>query len=82
MAGDPQEALEDLSYGRRIVFLLRDIEELSTQETAEILRLNVSAVKARLHRSRLHLPATLGPILSCGSGPQSCDNLCGIGRQL
>ena len=37
MAGDPAEALEGLSCGRREVFVLRDIEELSTQETAGIL---------------------------------------------
>jgi hypothetical protein len=47
------------------VFVLRDIEELSTQETAETLGLTLPAVQARLHRARLQLRATLGPILSC-----------------
>ena len=39
----------------RIVFQLRDIEELSTEETAEALGLSVPAVKSRLLRARLRL---------------------------
>lgn len=39
----------------RIVLLLRDIEELTTQETAEILETTTGAVKVRLHRARLAL---------------------------
>ena len=35
------------------VILLRDIEELSTQETAQILDVSVDSVKTRLHRARL-----------------------------
>jgi RNA polymerase sigma-70 factor (ECF subfamily) len=36
----------------RAVVLLRDIEELSTEETAQILDLNTDVVKTRLHRGR------------------------------
>jgi RNA polymerase sigma-70 factor (ECF subfamily) len=43
----------------RIVFQLRDIEELSTEETAEALGLTVPAVKSRLLRARLKLRQTL-----------------------
>ncbi|HEV8384201.1 MAG TPA: sigma-70 family RNA polymerase sigma factor [Candidatus Acidoferrales bacterium] len=43
----------DPSFG--IVFALRDIEDLSTEETAEILGLSVPAVKSRLLRARLKL---------------------------
>jgi RNA polymerase sigma-70 factor (ECF subfamily) len=39
----------------RAVVLLRDIEELSDEETAEILREPVSSVKSRLHRARMAL---------------------------
>lgn len=39
----------------RIVFQLRDIEELSTEETAQLLGLSVPAVKSRLLRARLKL---------------------------
>jgi RNA polymerase sigma-70 factor (ECF subfamily) len=43
----------------RIVFQLRDIEELSTEETAEALGLSVPAVKSRLLRARLRLRESL-----------------------
>jgi RNA polymerase sigma-70 factor (ECF subfamily) len=39
----------------RTVFVLRDVEELSTEETAEALGLSVAAVKSRLLRARLQL---------------------------
>ncbi|MCZ6752575.1 MAG: sigma-70 family RNA polymerase sigma factor [Acidobacteria bacterium] len=39
----------------RTVFILRDMEQLSTEETAEALNLSVSAVKSRLLRARLQL---------------------------
>lgn len=48
-------AIDSLSPGFRTVFVLRDIEELSTEETATALDLSVSAVKSRLLRARLQL---------------------------
>ncbi|MGB0034448.1 MAG: sigma-70 family RNA polymerase sigma factor [Candidatus Acidiferrales bacterium] len=48
-------AIGDLDPSFRIVFQLRDIEELSTEETAEALGLSVPAVKSRLLRARLKL---------------------------
>ncbi|HTU36182.1 MAG TPA: sigma-70 family RNA polymerase sigma factor [Candidatus Acidoferrum sp.] len=48
-------AISDLDEPFRIVFQLRDIEELSTEETAEALGLSVPAVKSRLLRARLKL---------------------------
>lgn len=48
-------AITDLDPSFRIVFQLRDIEELSTEETAEALGLSVPAVKSRLLRARLKL---------------------------
>jgi len=47
------EAIEALPPEFRQVFVLRDIEELSNAEVAEILDLSVAAVKSRLHRARL-----------------------------
>lgn len=44
-----------LPEGFRTVFVLRDIEELSTEETAEALNLSIPAVKSRLLRARLQL---------------------------
>ena len=49
------EAVAELPEGLRIVFILRDIEGLSTEETGEALELSESAVKTRLHRARLAL---------------------------
>jgi RNA polymerase sigma-70 factor (ECF subfamily) len=49
------EAVDDLKPDFRTVFLLRDIEELSTEETAEALRISIPAVKSRLLRARLAL---------------------------
>lgn len=48
-------ALQALAPELRIVVLLRDVEGLSTRETAEALSLGASAVKMRLHRARLAL---------------------------
>lgn len=50
-----QEAVNKLSEALRAVFILRDVEEVSTQETATILNISESAVKVRLHRARLIL---------------------------
>ncbi|SPE39426.1 RNA polymerase sigma factor [Candidatus Sulfopaludibacter sp. SbA3] len=48
-------AIQSLEPLYRSVFVLRDIEELSTEETAETLNLSVPAVKSRLLRARLQL---------------------------
>ena len=49
------EALATLNEKYRVVFVLRDIEELSTRETADILGISQEAVKVRLLRARLML---------------------------
>ena len=49
------EVIETLDPEFRIVLILRDLEELSTQETAEVLGISVPAVKSRLLRARLKL---------------------------
>jgi RNA polymerase sigma-70 factor (ECF subfamily) len=43
----------------RTVFLMREVEELSTEETAELLELTPENVKVRLHRARAHLRTAL-----------------------
>jgi RNA polymerase sigma-70 factor (ECF subfamily) len=55
-----QASVDALPDGLRTVFLLRDVEELSTEDTAELLRLSVPAVKTRLHRARLALREAIG----------------------
>lgn len=52
-------AIGDLPENYRAVILLRDLEELSTEETAQILEVTEDTVKQRLHRARLALRRTL-----------------------
>jgi len=55
LGGILSTVIGELDPSFRIVFQLRDIEELSTEETAEALGLSVPAVKSRLLRARLKL---------------------------
>ncbi|MBN2148540.1 MAG: sigma-70 family RNA polymerase sigma factor [Anaerolineales bacterium] len=48
-------AVDKLPHSLRVVFLLRDIEDLSTLETADVLGLSETAVKTRLSRARMRL---------------------------
>ncbi len=50
-----QKAVDLLPEKEKVVFLLRDVEALSTEKVSEILELTVPAVKSRLHRARLFL---------------------------
>jgi RNA polymerase sigma-70 factor (ECF subfamily) len=45
----------------RAVFVLRDVEQISTEETAEMLGISIPAVKSRLLRARLKLRSNLTP---------------------
>jgi RNA polymerase sigma-70 factor (ECF subfamily) len=49
------QAVDSLSPIFRTVFILRDIDELSTEETARALNISIPAVKSRLLRARLEL---------------------------
>jgi RNA polymerase sigma-70 factor (ECF subfamily) len=62
-----KQAIDDLPPILRSVFVLRDIEGLSTAETAEALDLSESAVKSRLMRARLKLRDELSRYFSQGS---------------
>jgi RNA polymerase sigma-70 factor, ECF subfamily len=55
LSGILSQVIAELDPPFRVVFQLRDIEELSTEETAEALGLSVPAVKSRLLRARLKL---------------------------
>jgi RNA polymerase sigma-70 factor (ECF subfamily) len=55
LRGILERAVESLKPAFRTVFVLRDIEELSTEETAEALGISIPAVKSRLLRARLQL---------------------------
>ncbi|MCU1251410.1 MAG: polymerase, sigma-24 subunit, subfamily [Edaphobacter sp.] len=58
-----QLAVADLPGIYREIFLLRDVEELSVNESAEALGISVASVKVRLHRARMMLQKTLAPQL-------------------
>jgi RNA polymerase sigma-70 factor (ECF subfamily) len=50
-----ESAIHSLSPALRAAFVLRDLHELSTRETADVLGISESAVKTRLLRARLNL---------------------------
>ena len=50
-----RRSLQELQPGIRMVFVLRDVEGLSTEKTAEVLRLTEATVKSRLVRARRKL---------------------------
>lgn len=54
-------SIEQLPETYRTVLVLRDLEELSTEETAEMLGASPNAVKIRLHRARQALRTLLDP---------------------
>lgn len=56
-------AISELAPRLRIVFQLRDVEGLSTEETAGLLGISISAVKTRLLRARLALREKLYPFM-------------------
>ena len=58
-----QQAVETLPDIYREVFLLRDVEELNINETAEALNISIPSVKVRLHRARMMLQKQLAPQL-------------------
>jgi RNA polymerase sigma-70 factor, ECF subfamily len=54
-----QAAIRQLPYSNRLVLVLRDLEQLSTKETAEVLGTTEENVKIRLHRARAKLRSFL-----------------------
>ncbi len=64
-----RKTIQGLPRGFRVVFALRDVEGLSTEETAEALGLSVPAVKSRLLRARLQLRERLSRHFRGGAKP-------------
>lgn len=58
-------AMEDLPENYRAVFVLRDLENLSTKEAADVLEISEANVKVRLMRARLFLRDKLAHHLKC-----------------
>lgn len=57
-----REAIDQLPEAYRTVLLMRDIDELDTEETARLLGISEGAVKTRLHRARQALALLLQPV--------------------
>ncbi|MGA2992483.1 MAG: sigma-70 family RNA polymerase sigma factor [Candidatus Korobacteraceae bacterium] len=62
------KTIQGLPPGFRTVFVLRDVEGLSTEETAEALNLSIPAVKSRLLRARLQLRERLNKFFKRRNG--------------
>ncbi len=58
-----RESIDRLPETYRVVLVLRDLEELSTEEAAEALGVTPNAIKIRLHRARQALRGILDPHL-------------------
>ena len=56
-----EQAIQELPEKYKSVFIMRELEELSTEETAVALDITPGAVKVRLHRARLWLRERLTP---------------------
>ena len=65
-----EKAIRELPEAYRSVILLRDMEELSTQETAQILDVSDDVIKTRLHRARLAIRQLLEEYLR-GNGVEA-----------
>jgi RNA polymerase sigma-70 factor (ECF subfamily) len=61
-----RDTAQTLPASYRTVFLLRDVENLSTAETASVLNLSEGTVKARLFRARLMLREELSKVFKRG----------------
>lgn len=61
------KAILKLPVDYRVVFVLRDLEGRSTEETAGILKITVEATKSRLRRARAFLRTQLSPYMSLHS---------------
>jgi RNA polymerase sigma-70 factor (ECF subfamily) len=62
-------AVDRLPQHYRAILLLRDVEELSSEEVSEILGESVASVKSRLHRARMALREQLTHTYASGSAP-------------
>jgi len=62
------KTIQGLPPSFRTVFVLRDVEGLSTEETAEALELSIPAIKSRLLRARLQLRERLNRYFKAPKG--------------
>lgn len=65
-----EQAITQLPDTLRTVFILRELQGYSTEETANALDISISAAKVRLHRARLRLRELLTPYFTDADAPQ------------
>jgi len=75
-----RKTIQGLPQGFRIVFVLRDVEGLSTEETAETLGLSIPAVKSRLLRARLQLRERLSRYFRRNKAAKEKSGKTGVGK--
>lgn len=66
-------AIGELPSEQREVLVLRDVEGLSAQQAAEVIGIEVGALKSRLHRARMALREKLAGVMT--TGPEPCPEL-------
>ena len=66
LAQKAREAVERLAEPYRAAFVLRDLEELSTAEVADVLGIEPATVRQRVHRARLMLRGYLSDLVGVG----------------
>jgi RNA polymerase sigma-70 factor, ECF subfamily len=71
-----EQAIGALEPMYREVLLLRDVEGLTAPEVAEVLGVNIQAVKSRLHRARLSVRGHVAPLLGIPSGLPADSGTC------
>ena len=59
-----EKAIDNLPVAFRVVFVMRDVEEISIRDTAKLLGIREETVKTRLHRARRMLRDSLGKQLA------------------
>jgi RNA polymerase sigma-70 factor (ECF subfamily) len=69
LRSEMEKAIKDLPEKLRVVFVMRELEELSTEETAKALGVKAEAVRSRLHRARLWLRERLSVYLASNAVP-------------
>jgi formate dehydrogenase major subunit len=67
------DAIEALPSEQRAILVLRDVEGLSAHEAADVIGIDVGALKSRLHRARMALRGQLADVLA--TAPEPCPEL-------
>jgi RNA polymerase sigma-70 factor (ECF subfamily) len=75
MARVIQEALLALPESHREVVLLRDVEGLTAEKAAEVVGIDVGALKSRLHRARIAMQERLAVLLGSDARNSACPEL-------